>query len=72
MVMAADEFIAGGVRAKEWNKIRDEAKAKLLEALGDCTIGFLPDGRKIHRTTADFPAATIERKAYTSTTLTIQ
>jgi hypothetical protein len=68
---AADEYLAAFGAIKEATPIKDRTKAQLLEALGDCKVGILPDGRTVRKKCVDFDATTIERKAYTSTTLDI-
>jgi putative phage-type endonuclease len=46
----ASEYQGYGVMIREMEDARDQAKARLLEALGDHAIGLLPDGRRIKRT----------------------
>jgi hypothetical protein len=67
----ADCYLRASHTVKVADKEKAEAKAALLGWLGDDLARVLPDGRTVQRTTSDFPAATIERKAYTSTTVTI-
>jgi hypothetical protein len=68
---AADTFLDAGAEIKRQTKDRDEAKAILIEGLGDKHVGVLPDGRTVSRIVKEFEATTIERKAYSSTTLEI-
>ena len=67
----ADTYLRAAHAVKTGEKEKADAKSGLLLWLGDQPARVLPDGRTVQRTTADFPAATIDRKAYTSTTLTI-
>jgi len=74
----ADSYTESTRIAKEQTAIRDEAKRRLLAALGDHNVAFLPDGRTVRKsvteckelTTADYPDG-IVRKAYSATSLTI-
>ena len=68
---AAKDFLASGAQIKESTGVRERSKEQLLAALGEAKVGILPDGRTVRKKTVDFQATTIERKAYTSTTLDI-
>jgi hypothetical protein len=68
---AANTFLEAGQEIKRQTKDRDEAKQVLLDGLGDKNVGVLPDGRTVRRSIKEFEATTIERKAYSSTTLEI-
>jgi Cys-tRNA synthase (O-phospho-L-seryl-tRNA:Cys-tRNA synthase) len=68
---AADVFLDAGAEIKRQTKDREEAKETLLAGLGDRKVGVLPDGRTVTKIVKDFEATTIERKAYSSTSLEI-
>lgn len=67
----ADQFLRAGRAAKEAERQKAEAKAALLEWLDGAAVKLLPDGRGVTASTLEIPAATIERRAYTSITVTI-
>ena len=67
----ADTFIESGKLKTEHEKAYKAAKKSLEEALGDSLMGRLPDGRIVTRKISHCEAATIERAAYDSSTITI-
>jgi hypothetical protein len=67
----ADAYLAAKLRIKQAEFERDLAKARLLESLGDLSVGLLPDGRTVRLTATEFPEATIVRKAYVQRVLNI-
>lgn len=68
---AADDYLEAKHQIKRAEPIRDGCKRILIEALGDCNVGLLPDGRTVRLTRNEVPGGTYERKAYTSETLSI-
>ena len=74
------ELVAAAATMYEYAKIelpklekeKDKNKQVLVDWLGDETAKSLPDGRVISKSTADVPAASIEQRAYTTTTVYIQ
>lgn len=67
----ADQYLAATRAEAEAIQKRSEAKAALLTALGEHKVGLLPDGRSVRRTDRTIAEATITRKGYTATSLTI-
>jgi hypothetical protein len=67
----ADVFVREGRVRKESQKAYELAKCGLLDWLGDADTKNLPDGRVVSQMHADFPEATINRKAYIATTVTV-
>lgn len=48
-VLAVEEWEAAKARCKESDAAKEEAEAKMLEAIGDINFGELPDGRTLKR-----------------------
>jgi hypothetical protein len=67
----ADVFVTEGRARKESQKNYEIAKGSLLDWLGDADSKNLPDGRVVSQMHAPFPEATINRKAYVATTVTV-
>jgi hypothetical protein len=67
----ADTFVTSARARKDAQAAYDTAKTGLLEWLGDELVRNLPDGRVVSRNDVTFAEATISRKAYVSTTLTV-
>jgi putative phage-type endonuclease len=56
----------------EHERARDEAKARLLAALGPAKVGILPDGRKVVRSVVENPGGTRVVAPYSYSTLKIK
>lgn len=69
--LAADTYLRAAHALKVGEKEKSDAKCALITWLGDKPSRVLFDGRTVNRATVDFAPATIERKGYTATTLTI-
>lgn len=67
----ADLFLSSNRERKAAEAIYVAAKAALLDYLGPEPFRLLPDGRTVFKSCVEFPQATIERKAYTATTVTV-
>ena len=67
----ANEFLKAKRLIAEFEKAKDDAKAFLIDALGEAEEGILSDGRRVYKTVSEHPPATINRKGYTSTVISI-
>jgi hypothetical protein len=67
----ADRYILACRTLKASEQDKANSKAALIEWLGTESVKLLPDGRTVTKVMTDSPAAVIERKAYTSTTITV-
>ena len=67
----ADAFVRSAREKKDAVKRYDDAKEGLLEWLAGAPAKALPDGRTVSAATVHFDAATIERRAYDATTVTV-
>jgi hypothetical protein len=67
----ADVFVREGRQRKESQKNYEIAKGSLLDWLGDDISKNLPDGRVVSQAHTPFAEATINRKAYVATNLTV-
>jgi hypothetical protein len=68
---AADIYIRACHQFKTAEAEKKKSKASLVAWLGDQLSRVLPDGRTISKSSAHFDAATINRAAYDSTTVTV-
>lgn len=67
----ADVFVRSGRERKTAETEYKGAKEALLDWLGLEPFRLLPDGRTVFKSCSEFPAAVINRSAYTATTVTI-
>ncbi len=64
MVQYATEYVQLGAEASAANSRRDEAKARLIAAMGDAELAALPDGRMITRRKVERKGFTVEPTSY--------
>jgi len=64
MVQYATEYVQLGAEASAVNARRDEAKARLIAAMGDAELAALPDGRAITRRKVERKGFTVEPTSY--------
>jgi putative phage-type endonuclease len=62
----AQQYQDLGQTIKELERSRDEAKARVIDAMGDAEVGLLPDGRRIMRKAVGEKEISYTRKGYTT------
>jgi putative phage-type endonuclease len=65
-LVLAQQYQDLGQTIKELERGRDEAKARVIDAMGDAEVGLLPDGRRVMRKAVGEKEISYTRKGYTT------